>query len=428
MKIKYVNKKKLRNLLNDNIWKELATNSKDIEIHKSLLNSFNPDKITKDQYKQWMNVLIEYNKKNNFCDPYFFQSYLFELFRNVTCKKILIVYPDSSSIANPFVRTLTEELEKNHLIDISLDLFWNKKKHYDIIHFHWPEAIFNWIMPDEKKLIKLEETIKFWKNRNVNFVYTRHNIISHTKINLDISKKLYHIIEKNSNYIVHMGRTSIKQFSKIENTKINHIIIPHHIYRKYESPWINKERALDYLHLPQNYLIILAFGYFRNNEEKEWCLKAFKAIKNKKKILLAPRFGDLAVNKLPQNKNLRLENKFVDNNELPYYFIAADIVFIQRLEILNSGNVPMAFLFNKKVVGPDLGNVGEILKKTNNYTFIPRNIHTIQKAFEKAVSTEECNNYKYAIKNWGTRHIANKYRKLYELIWNKISNYDWSEK
>lgn len=412
-------KNKLRNLLYENIWMNLATNTKEKEIHISLLKSFNPNNLTTGQYKQWIKRLIEHNRKNNLYDHHLFHSYLFELFRNITGNKILVVYPESSSITNPFVRTLTDELANNHIIDISPDLFWNKEGFYDIIHIHWPEAIFNWMIPDKKALKKLEDTIKFWKNKNAIFTYTRHNIISHSPINKEISKKLYHIVERNSDYIVHMGKNSLKQFVEIENTNINHTIIPHHIYRKYESPWITKERALNYLHIPKNHLIILAFGDFRNNEEKEWCLKAFNTIKNKKKILIAPRFGNFSPHQLTQNKNLWLGNKFVSNNELPYYFIASDIVFIQRLDILNSGNVPMAFLFNKKVVGPDTGNVGEILKKSKNYAFIPRNTFSIQKAFEQAINTKECNNYKYAIKNWGTKHIANQYHKLYELILHK---------
>jgi hypothetical protein len=53
----------------------------------------------------------------------------------------------------------------------------------------------------------------------------------------------------------------------------------------------------------------------------------------------------------------------VDDNILPYYYAASDLAFIHRVKILNSGNAIMPMLFGKVVVGPDVGNVGVLLKK-----------------------------------------------------------------
>lgn len=47
----------------------------------------------------------------------------------------------------------------------------------------------------------------------------------------------------------------------------------------------------------------------------------------------------------------------------------ADIALLQRVKILNSGSLPLNFYFGNVVVGPDVGNVGEILKKTGNPVF-----------------------------------------------------------
>lgn len=41
----------------------------------------------------------------------------------------------------------------------------------------------------------------------------------------------------------------------------------------------------------------------------------------------------------------------ISNKDLPFYFSASDIIFIQRLDILNSGNIPMAFLLRKWLLG-----------------------------------------------------------------------------
>lgn len=383
-----------------------------------------PYRIVKED-RRWIDELLERNIKNKCYNQLLLKSLLYELYRNVNSMKIriLVVYPNSHSEFNPFVSLLVNELMKDYDIDVSIDLFRNKEEFYDIIHFHWPESVFNWMIPDEEKLNELKDLILFWKERGSKIVYTRHNIKSHVRKNLKNQDELYRIIEQNSNAIVHMGTWSKKEFIDNRIQNIDHVVIPHHIYDCFKSPWITKERAREYFHIPFDKLVILAFGDFRNEEEKEWTLKSIATISNKEKLLVAPRFGNSLLLSQKEKTYCLLGHKFVNNDELPYYFSAADIVFIQRIDILNSGNLPMAFLFNKIVVGPDIGNVGEILKKTKNYVYTPQNLKTVTKAFNDAITylnNEECNNYNYAVKHWSLKSVANKYRKLYNHLLNDV--------
>lgn len=64
-------------------------------------------------------------------------------------------------------------------------------------------------------------------------------------------------------------------------------------------------------------------------------------------------------------------DELIDNCDLPYYMAASDVIFIQRKDILNSGNVPLAFLYHKVVVGPKVGNIGELLSETVTRLSIP---------------------------------------------------------
>ena len=145
-------------------------------------------------------------------------------------------------------------------------------------------------------------------------------------------------------------------------------------------------------------------------------------LRNKRKFLLAPRMFPFA--KHPGQRNplkrllslagyylvpalLRLRNiragangELIDNDELPYYIAASDVIFVQRKRILNSGNVPLAFLFRKVVAGPDNGNVGELLRETGNPVFSPDDNAGIVRALEQAGRLAEQGkgeeNYRYA--------------------------------
>ncbi|MPM66945.1 hypothetical protein SDC9_113859 [bioreactor metagenome] len=122
------------------------------------------------------------------------------------------------------------------------------------------------------------------------------------------------------------------------------------------------------------------------------------------------------------SRNTKLSAKFINNQELPLYFTAADVVFIQRCQILNSGNIPMAFLFGKTVIGPKIGNVGEIIDETGNISFDPFNplsiVDSMKRSIEKVYSGQGTKNKKTAIKDLSTQKIAKQIKQIYSSILN----------
>ena len=62
-------------------------------------------------------------------------------------------------------------------------------------------------------------------------------------------------------------------------------------------------------------------------------------------------------------------NKTIDDNELNILCSASDIMLIAKQNNLNSGNIALGFSFSNIVLGPETGNIGEILKSTNNPTY-----------------------------------------------------------
>ena len=97
------------------------------------------------------------------------------------------------------------------------------------------------------------------------------------------------------------------------------------------------------LGLDPNRPVVLCFGSFRNDREKDLVRNAVENCGVAGVQLIAPTLAGKG---------------FVSDQELPLYFGAADVVFIQRVKILNSGNLPLGFYYGKVVVGPNLGDVG----------------------------------------------------------------------
>ena len=120
---------------------------------------------------------------------------------------------------------------------------------------------------------------------------------------------------------------------------------------------------------------------------------------------------------------------FVKDEDLPYYYAASDTALIHRKEILNSGNLPMAFYMGKVVVGPNVGNVGTILDETSNPTFDIHKIDSLKDAIEKAlvlnkqgkgaygvVFKAKDKKTKYAIDNFSTERVAQLHINLYKSL------------
>ncbi|MCW1734240.1 glycosyltransferase family 1 protein [Anaerorudis cellulosivorans] len=352
--------------------------------------------------------------------------------------KVLLVYSNKNqNIDNPYVFTLKKELENiGCKVDWGLDLFWNNFEEYNIIHFQWPEAIFEWQRISEKELSMLINQINLIKERKITIIYTRHNIKPHY-CNNPFTIKLYEIIEENCDVVFHMGYFSKKQFEEnVRNDKVLHYIIPHHTYDALYETNISQIDSRKVLKIPQNKFVFLCFGSFRNNEERKMVLDGFKKLKLPNKYLFAPRFYQfkLSVNH-PRSlikgikercnvqhytANSRLKAGFIGNEALPFYFSAADIIFIQRCQILNSGNIPLAFLFGKVVIGPDIGNVGEILRNTGNPYFNPKNnssvVSAMSEGIEKAKAHWGAQNKEYATKNLNSHKIAIEIKSIYESV------------
>lgn len=354
--------------------------------------------------------------------------------------KILFVNPiPNYNRDNPYIYTLVKGLKNEGcVVDCGLDLFWNNYEEYDIIHFQWPESIFNWetVKNEDIKILNLHLTNV--KNRNIKIIYTRHNIKPH--YSFDINRiKLYEIIESNCDVVIHLGNYSLHQFNLLNTeNNIKHYVVPHHTYDTLYSSNIDKNFARKQLKIEDNKFVFLCFGAFRDNEERNMVIKSFTKLYYPNKLLLAPRFYKYKINVkhprafvkaiferlsfLQMSRNTKLSAKFINNQELPLYFTAADVVFIQRCQILNSGNIPMAFLFGKTVIGPKIGNVGEIIDETGNISFDPFNplsiVDSMKRSIEKVYSGQGTKNKKTAIKDLSTQKIAKQIKQIYSSILN----------
>ena len=338
--------------------------------------------------------------------------------------KIRILFISDMSL-NPFIRILAKGIASDAFhVDSDINAFWDRQQPYDIIQIHWPEWFFyssNESLPDQEFGEQLTDTLRQWKKNGTKIVYTRHDERTHYVKGDEVRTNLFEIIESEADAMVHLGHFSRNQMFGFKHIgdKI-HVVIPHHIFDTYYCCAVSQAEARKALGIDKKSKVILVFGAFRDEEEVLLTNNAFERLDEPNKYLFAPSWyhdGWRGYN----NKHLTLDGNswlgtgIVDRNMLPYCFAASDVVFIQRIRNLNSGNLPLAFLFNKTVVGPAIGNMTELLDNSNNFSFDPFDLASVTKALKQGLERSGYPqvNEIYAREHWNTAKVCEQYKQLY---------------
>ncbi len=312
--------------------------------------------------------------------------------------------PSSPGKGNPFVAALVGGLRKRgHDAAMSLDAFWSGGGDWDVVHFHWPKVLFGtrWESVADEDVAEFKRRLSALHAQGARIVYTRHNAVQHYGDMATGLNRIYGILERESDAVIHMGRFSreelVARFG--EGDAARHFVVPHPVYSEFPRD-LDKASARRRLGLPQGARIVLSFGAFRAHEERAMVFGACRDCGEDGILLVAPRFfkGPVWRGGVRSSwREWRYRRSFaapwarygaahVLEKDIPAYFTAADVVFIQRLRILNSGNLPMGFYYGRPVLGPAVGDVGEILQESGNPTFDPDDAPSVATALRRALA------------------------------------------
>lgn len=355
--------------------------------------------------------------------------------------KIHVVTDAPSIMPNPYVGTLMNEIKESHpeiTISYGIDEFWMMKHNLpDILHIHWPDLLLIKEgvpqSPDD-----VEQRLDWIKHQGVRIVLTCHNFVPHYTEENSPRIKMYEIARQKADMIIHLGEFSYhKQQQELPN-KLQ-VVIPHHVYDTYFKIEDFLPLQLSVIrkqwNIPAQGIVILSFGSFRSEEERKLLFEAMDYFRKREIYFIAPQFFRVyrrrnilawagkylkAYYLKKMYPHLRFVNRFIPDNEIPALLSITDIVLLQRVRILNSGNLPLAYLFGKTVVGPNMGNVGEILSNTDNPVFDPYDISTVNRAIEEALRLSKSDlgvkNKIFALKEWSTHSVAAAMYRAYQTL------------
>lgn len=297
----------------------------------------------------------------------------------------------TSSKDQPYVKAFDLVLSEFSKVTYNLDAFFDKVGDYDYVMINWSDEIFGWNkVPTNANFEFVESVLDHW-NKASKIIVTMHNFQPHTT---NIQRILFNdLIYKSANIVIHLGHNSVSLFNrKYRNSSVEHIVVPH-VRMKYLDD-ISREEARESFGFRDEDVVVLLFGSIRKREEYQLVRNVFDQWGNPHKKLLVSNYKDFSI------RPIRLIKKYldcfdrrviknrgrVDDDDIQRYFKASDIVFIPRIDTLNSGIICVSAFFERVAIGANVGNIGESLNRFRYPLFDVKSISSTVNALEKAYS------------------------------------------
>lgn len=307
----------------------------------------------------------------------------------------------------------------------------------DILHVHWPEALCDWGRPTLGRLHEISEALQHWRAQGAALVVTRHNASPHAYRD-GVADELYQTLLGKADGIIHLGNAS--RAALAGDAPCPQTVIPHGTDT--HAPPMGREDARRALGVPARAYVVLVFGAIRHFQEQRLILDVVRSLRRRTSSVefLVPRWVEATRPSWKSHpfqrmaafladrrarRSLRVGGGFVEESRVGWYFGAADVVFVPRIDVLNSGVLPKAYAYGRTVVGPRTGNLTEILEETGNFTYPPGDADAAARALDEARGADlaalGARNRSYAAEHWSWDSVSRAHVDFYELVLRRRS-------
>ncbi|MEX2475918.1 hypothetical protein [Marinobacter sp.] len=306
--------------------------------------------------------------------------------------RVLLACPPSG---NPYVSELLRSLNERPDVTCVQDhreFLDEEELDYDVVHFQWPEAIFGWnARVTDADILRMEEKLRHCRERGITLVGTVHNEAPHVLAN-PLFSRLYACLYLSLDALVHLGRASVKAIAGANiASRARHCVIPHGNYDVFKR--LQTENGS--MGKTREHFTVLCFGAVRKPEEVYTICRVADCLSSHGgKLIVAGRVFSGSRKKfryyrmqlpLRWRRNIQLIPGKIPDDQVATVVSDCDALLIPRVDTLNSGNVALGFTFGKVVIGPDIGVIGEELKRLGNPVFTPFKRSTFKAAVDDAV-------------------------------------------
>ena len=212
------------------------------------------------------------------------------------------------------------------------------------------------------------------KNGHTKIIAITDNILPHERRPGDIPFTRYFL--RSCDAFITMSEKVMLDLRQFEKSKPAKQVL-HPLYDNFGSP-VDKLDARRHLGIPGDFFIILFFGFIRKYKGVDLLLEAMAKLRSVDgrpstvdgtniRILIAGEFYEddkpyrEQIDRLGLENYLILKTNFIPDNEVKYYFSAADLVIQPYRNATQSGVTPLSYHFEKPMIVTNVGSLPDLV-------------------------------------------------------------------
>ncbi|WP_020407170.1 glycosyltransferase [Hahella ganghwensis] len=248
---------------------------------------------------------------------------------------------------------------------------YNDVKGNDIVHIHWPSFAYKGsgsYLSILVSFIKFSVLMLIIRLKGARVWWTAHNLFPHERCRIrwiDVLGR-HLIIALASKIFVHGAMAKSVLLTRFPKCAPKCHTIPHGHWVGAYGELVEKNVARKTLGLPEDKPVYLLIGHLKPYKNLEGLIEAFLALDSDGILLLAGKFSDAAYAKkisgmTEGHSNIRIDARFIPNEEMPFYLGASDAICLPYTDILTSGAAVLAMSYARPVISIDKGFMREVI-------------------------------------------------------------------
>ena len=229
-------------------------------------------------------------------------------------------------------------------------------------------------------------------------VFITENVISHEANKMD--KILTRMGLKYASCFLALSNSVEQYLNTMFHKKVFRSVLPiYDFYKSEDETFVQKNADLKAgLGFSEEDTVFLFFGLVRKYKGLDILISAFaelkKQYKNIKLLAIGEFYEDAApyfdlIKDLNLSNDVRLENKYVPNEDVQQYFDVSDCLVLPYRSATQSGILSMAYGFGKPVVVTNVGELGALVREgKTGYVVAQANVEDVAKGMEQYLTNK----------------------------------------
>lgn len=243
---------------------------------------------------------------------------------------------------------------------------------FDVLHAHWPDKALNagsWLGSAIRAGVALA-ILGVARRRGAVVLWTAHNAEPHESRHPRLERWFWARFVKRVDAVIHLsqaGRFAVEAHYP-SLTSLPHAVVAHGHFRDAYPDTVGREDARAALGISGSARVVTFIGRIREYKNVPHLVRTFRAIPPEAGDLVLLVGGGVQTPQLAteiraaagEDPRVRLTLRHVPEADVQNYLRAADLVVLPFREITNSGSAVLALSFDRPVLVPALGAMGEL--------------------------------------------------------------------